>query len=216
MKKNLYIYFFGLLLFALLLISCGRAMRENEMAKMKSKADTIIVNNANMLDAFEADSLSPEQLTLFQQRGQQKLEDFINYIELISNKKYDRELRLAACQQALELFTDSSVEVKISIRDTTLKSQTIAAFLKEVYISDFDSVKIKTDLVAVAQPQLTGKPLIYSGPVKAKVNMQAYKKAQLVIDLNSTHTASTLICKTEKKFGNESKRVWTVSIGKIN
>jgi hypothetical protein len=59
--------------------------------------------------------ISNFQEELIKPRGAEKLADFINYIELMSNKKYDLRLRQEGRKQVDALSTDPATPIAITI-----------------------------------------------------------------------------------------------------
>lgn len=216
MRKDLHIALYLITsVFICILWSCGPSSEEQQDFSIYS-SDLVTNNNENQMEeTFEADTLSNEQLNVFQQRAQQKLDDFINYIEIISNKTYDSELRLLARNQIVELFADSSILVHVAAGKVEKNPQPVSAFLNEIYLSEYDSIKIKTDSVVVAQPIKADEATTYIGYVTAKVNIKGYKNGQVYFNSVAIQKAKTIIRKTEKRFGEETKTIWTVGLGEL-
>lgn len=216
MRKQLHIALFLITsVFICMLLSCGPSREEKQDASFSSSDLAPNNNDAKMEETFEADTLSNEQLKVFQQRAQQKLEDFINYIEIISNKTYDSELRLVARNQIVELFADSSILVNVAAGKIEKNPKPVSAFLNEVYQAEYDSIKIKTDSVVVEQPIKADEAMTYIGYVTAKVNIKGYKNGQVSFNSVAIQKAKTIIRKTQKRFGEETRTIWTVALGEL-
>jgi hypothetical protein len=223
MKQNRHIALFVVMIsFFTMLVSCGPSAEE------KQKSEQEIVSTPPSMDevvketparetleqTFEADTLTAGQLTAFQQRGAEKLADFINYMELISNKTYDGRLRLELGKQAEALFADPTAWIAISINDKKEKKQ-LTAFLDDFYKNEYDSIKVKTDSVVMQQPERADKGGIYKGTVSEKVSVMGYKNKKIVFSSTGLREATTLILKMEKNFGGDKKMVWEVMLGEI-
>lgn len=216
MRKELHIASYLIsAVFICILWSCGPSMEEQQDFSV-TPADLVPNNNENQMEeAFETDTLSNEQLNVFQQRAQQKLEDFINYIEIISNKTYDSELRLVARNQIVELFADSSILVNVADGKLEKNPKPVSLFLNEIYQSEYDSIRIKTDSVVVHQPIKTDEVVTYIGYITAKVNIKGYKNGQVSFNSVAIQKAKTIIRKTKKRFGEETRTIWTVGLGEL-
>lgn len=216
MRKELHIASYLIsAVFICILWSCGPSREEQQDFSVTS-ADLVPNNNENQMEeAFETDTLSNEQLNVFQQRALQKLEDFINYLEIISNKTYDSELRLVARNQIVELFADSSILVNVTAGKIEKNPKPVSAFLNEVYQAEYDSIKIKTDSVIVEQPIKADEAMTYIGYVTAKVNIKGYKNGHVFFNSVAIQKAKTIIRKTEKHFGEETRTIWTVGLGEV-
>lgn len=215
MRKNLHItLYFISAIFTCMLLSCAGTKEEvQDTASMAEYSTTPILSDNKLEEAFETEILSAEQLNVFQQRAQQKVQDFTNYLEIISNKTYDAQMRLLARNQIEELFADSSILVTISIAEEKRNPKPLSVFLNDVYQSKYDSIKIKTDSIVVTQPKMANETETYIGFITVKLNIVGYKNAQVSFNSNVNHMAKTVIRKTQKQFGGESRMIWTVTLG---
>lgn len=214
--------------FVCTIFACGKAREEKadipvEIEEMSpppvNETDAVsdhMPNDSELEESFNADTLNEEQLRIFQKRAQQKLQDFINYIEIISNKRYNSQLRLAACQQIEELFADSSVIIDIRFDQIEKDPRTASLFIKDVYNSGYDSIKIKTNSVIVNPAEKLNETLEYVGNITADVTIIGYKKSTIAFYSKGIHKAKTIIHKQEKQFGKDSQTLWSVFIGELN
>ncbi len=214
MRKELHI---ALCLFTALtvsiLYSCGPSSREKQESYLSAE-NTPSVNNFTLEETFEADTLSHEQLNVFQQRAQQKTEDFISYIEIISNKSYDSLMRLEAKKQIEDLFADSSTLINVAVDKSGKYPTHLYEFINEVYESKYDSIKIKTGSVIMSPPQ-KAEENAYNGSLTAEMNVIGYKNAQISFNSEVIHEVKTIIRKTQKQFGNDTRKIWTVTLGEF-
>lgn len=221
MRTKLHIVLYLILTgFVCFIVACAPSSEEKSkyFAAEKVISDSAFVSttdNKDLEDVFETDSLTTEQLQVFQQRAQQKLQDFINYVEIISNKSYNAELRDVAKQQIKNLFTDSTVLINIPITKTQKIPCTVTEFLNEVKVSDYDSIKVKTDSVVLSQPAKSKEGMKYIGTITGKVSIDGFKNGETIFNSSSIQKAETNISKTKKQFGKESKMVWTVTLGEL-
>jgi hypothetical protein len=221
MKQNRHIALFVVVIsFFMIPVSCSRAPEESEKRGLetvdiatKNETEEKPVSDKTLEQAFETDTLTIEQLTAFQQRGAEKLADFINYIELLSNKRYDPRLRLEARKQASALFPDVATPITIAINDEK-KKRSIPAFLDDIYKSKYDSIKVKTDSIILQQPQ-RGEGFSYTGHISANVRVTGYKNKKIIYSSSALREAAILIQKIEKDFGGEKKQVWEVMLGEM-
>jgi len=199
------------------MFSCAPSSEEKQegMPSMDEINSPSPLHETNASDNFDIDTLNTEQLIVFQKRAQQKLEDLINYIEIISNKSYNSEMRLIAKKQIEDLFVDSTALINISISEMQIKPMATYEFLDQVYKCDYDSIKIKTDSVIVTQPQKVNESFEYIGSISARVEITGFKNSKVSYNSTAIHKAETIIYKTEKQFGEDSRIVWTVAIKEL-
>lgn len=137
---------------------------------------------------------------VFQQRGAEKLADFINYVEIISNRKYDKQLRTEIRKQIVDLFESDQTLVAISLTDKK-ESKPISKFLDEIYRGGFDSIKVKTDSVVLSPLVKADSLPIYKGAISGKVKIQAYRNKKMEHSSMEFQKAQTIVRKVEKDFG---------------
>jgi hypothetical protein len=223
MRTNRHIVLFvGMISFFLMLVSCGPSAEEKQMMEpmeIRPVAESTIsaeeISGQTLEQTFEADTLTAEQLTAFQQRGAEKLADFINYMELMSNKKYDPRLREEVRKQVEALFTDPATPIAIAINNDN-KEKPLTAFLDAIYKNNYDSIKVKTDSVVLQQPEKgIPYPYLYKSIVTGKVSVAAYKNKKIVFSSAGLREAVILIQKVEKDFGGDKKQVWEVMLGEM-
>lgn len=218
MKKQVHILLVMPLLSILSIwMSCSSASHEKmEIQEVNAVPEMTIAPPASeaLEETFESDTLTAEQLTVFQQRGAEKLADFINYIEIISNKRYDKQLRLEIRKQIEGLFETPSTLVAIPITGNK-ESKMVSQFLDEIYKGTFDSIKVKTDSVVLSTPVKTTQPLKYEGSVSANVRIMVYRNNKLEFSSMELQRAKTHVIKVEKDFGGKKGRIWEVVLGEM-
>ena len=219
MKKHLHLlcYAVGLSLLNLL-ISCSSSRKEEvayeAMDSVQASNQEAATSKEELEQTFEADSLNPEQRIVFQQRGAEKLADFTNYIEIISNKRYDKQLRLEIRKQIIDLFESDQTLVAIPVNGIK-ESKQVSKFLEEIYRGDFDSVKVKTDSVVLSTLEKTDNLPVYKGVITGKVGIQVYRNKKMEPVTMELQRAKTIVSKVEKDFGGEKRNVWEVLLGEI-
>ena len=238
-SKSLAFLGFLLVLIGCLLGSCAHSSREEDYGDAESmsindsirepvfesdslimeKAEhteqkTIFIKEQKLRRTFESDSLSLEQLHVFQHRGQQKLDDFIDYVQIVSNKTYNKEMRLAAKEQMMQLFKDSTTMIEAGISEAREKAWPLFEFAQQIYNSKYDSIKIKVLYVKVKEPEKTPGG-IYEGSVTANVSIKRYIGDKDVFSTMGTFVAGTVIQQVQKHFGSDSSTVWGVVLGEI-
>ena len=222
MRRNTHIILQWMLIgfVSLVLTNCASnsSKEESAVSSMTDSVSATASEKTYLEETFETDTLTKEQLMVFQKRAQEKLQDFINYVEIISNKSYHIELRNEASKQTDNLFADSSVSVNISlskISETNKSPRSISNFMNDVRSCEYDSIKVKTDSVVISLPEKSDTTLKYLGEISARVKIEGYKNGIVVFNSSTIQKAETIIFKTEKQFGSEKKMLWTASIGAL-
>lgn len=148
--------------------------------------------------SFTSENLTPSDVDAFETRAIQKVKDFYNYLNIICNPQYDIQLRNAAKSQALDMFysKESTVDgVKLeSVLDSCVKSGKQATW---------QILQASTEKVLILNKDHSG----YDGSISFNlvVNSGAFTDKEV----------SIVLCKKAKKFGSDTKMVWTVLLNEI-
>jgi hypothetical protein len=164
--------------------------------------------------------LSQLRVDGFQTRGVQKVYDFANYIELISDKSLDKELREQAREMALKLFNSSDNVVldntALTVKgDEEFTENKVADYLDVIMNSKYDKVIAKLDTISdLTQPlemTLNGN---YKGQMVVELGFEVVEKGkERSLAPAYTRTVELILKKVEKSFGNEKMEIWEILIG---
>ena len=147
-------------------------------------------------DKFTSGKVSEAELKVFEERAVQKLKDFNDYLDIISNKKLDKRMRQDAIKQAEALFTSPDCKIRFTYENMS--------------ISDYINRKYKYG--NGASPQIdsvtVGEPLTFSnGSYKGTLHGRSSNGG-----VAPTITIQMQLIKVQKKFGDEVKDVWDVRL----
>ena len=162
---------------------------------------------------FSKSTLDAENIIAFETRSKQKVVDFCNYIQLISNKDLDDKLRLHSQKSALTLFNTNSC--LISEQMITGKNDYILIndFFSAVYKSKYHKIEGLASNV-VFKDQLTAiDSSNYAGTISYTHTMNFYNQAGNIIKtiIENKFVEVTLTRKV-KTFGTTEKIIWTVNL----
>ncbi len=214
MRKNVKLIFYLVIFINVLLqVSCGVKEDKQNEARHEQISAPAIDDGTQLEEVFKEDLLNSEQLMVFNQRATQKVNDFISYVELISNKSFDSQMRYAAKEQVFALFTDSTISLALDIDTIQKDSHSLSVFLSKVYSSSYDSLKIGADSMLISRGfELEGKEKYY-GTIALKIKIEGYINGRRMLDHTSNHKAKTELIKTSKNFGKNTELIWTVKLG---
>jgi hypothetical protein len=186
MKKILMIFCLGIPLIGL----CQSANNANYYAPSAA--------TATMADKFTCQSLNGTQVTSFQERATQKLQDFYDFLAIISNPAYEKHMREDAGTQARQLFYNA---------DCTVDGKGIKKFIDSCF-------SLKNRL----QWQAVNIKVVEDMKPKANVLDDQYYEGKLSFNLVSgkdttiVKNAYIMLTKSGKQFGASKKDVWTAYI----
>jgi len=162
------------------------------------------VRQDSLLTGIEEDQLSPENIEAFEELAIQKLRDFMDYLDIISNPDYESEFRSQALSMAEALFFEG--EIMDSLLTSNQGIINIETFLSEVSNQKHGVLTPKIKAVKVSKPfELEGDELIGELSFDQKVNKQKVSR-----------TVTIILKQTTKDFGKTQKFVWSVFLRHIS
>lgn len=207
--KHMGLYFIGL---TWLLISCAAEVdRSDESASDFTDSSFLIEESSNL----EVDYLSDNNIVAFEQRAMQKLEDFSDFLAILSDTTIDSEFKKQAALMAVEIFINTENTISFSLSDDlSADEQTIEAFLLELQNGKLGILSIEIQNVSTSQKMKQSNNQEYKGLMKLELSIANKRETQ--IKKNTVQLECEVMAKkVDKEFGNTSKMVWEVFLGDI-
>jgi hypothetical protein len=159
---------------------------------------------------------SSYNLVGFEGRAIQKLEDFANYLEIISNKEYDITLRKHALSLAGKLFYNDNIKIKNS--DKLLSSLSVLElneYLNSILKNGYAKITVEISNQSYIESLKQSKSDSYSGKL-------LFEQTNTYIEDNKVQEKKTekkevdiILIRKEKEFGKKTIPVWNVFLGDI-
>jgi len=167
----------------------------------------------NINERVERD-LSSEQMDMlqindFQNHSIQKLIDFSNYLNLISDTSLDQVFRQHAMKLALHFFVAPDAIYKYH-RDGKVQSSSIKEFLSTLSENDTTYSTTFSNIIHIS-PSQQNKDGSYEWVTQ-------YLQKQQQDDIQRTNTLVTMkirLKKIEKKFGDQTKHIWELFLDEV-
>ncbi|MCB2221568.1 MAG: hypothetical protein KQI35_14310 [Bacteroidetes bacterium] len=191
-------HFIGIALFTLL-----------TFAKLHSQE--YIEKNLRVIDTIV--EISPEEITGFEERAKEKLNELQNYITIIGDKEQDAEDREYAIQSALKLFIPGSIMQVSNKTWGTLKEYEMRVYFRRLMSVDYNKVEIifyKTAYISGLQKGPDGK---YHGTATIFQEFKGYTGENLVYSDMTTKTVDIVLDYIDDKY-YERKR-WELLLGDV-
>ena len=219
MKAFLHIIFLiGFLVAMVALSSCEQKVPKKSSTPVDANTNTniptkvVTTPNPEWIKQFTSDSLSLEQLEAFEQRGMQKLQDYANYYNLISDKNIDKVFRKQAREQAVKLFLnpDKKVEERINA-NSTFKFMKIKKLLNKI---DHNKLRLEVNISEYEATSRLEKVDVnlFIGAISFKQITTGYDKDSLVYSNIAQKRAEILLRKTNEE---DLNGVWKIHLGDI-
>ena len=196
----------AVLLVTLVASGCATANRESSADEALAEATPTEVE---LNDQLTRDQLSDAQLSAFEIRAQQKLRDFIDYLNIVSNPTLDSAFRTEATRQAEQLFTDSGAAVGLWSGHEESEKLSVRSLLATL-IHTQESIAFTIDSLIVRQSITPEDSAQYRGSLSFRVSNTNSGKTG-----NAEHQADVVVRKKRKTFGEEAEVVWAVFLGDI-
>ena len=181
------------------------AMERADHAADSISADAVMVESSAD-EETPPDSLSRKELEGYMEIGSRKLKDHADYLSIALDLHYKAEFRKQAEEQAMALFIDGGSDTGRWLKMDELKEELRG-----------HNVKIVVDSIAVARFPQREREGLYRGMVTFRQTITGTQmtKQHSVITKVNRYSASVVIMKIEKKFGNETREVWEVMLDKF-
>ncbi len=166
---------------------------------------------------FEKENISDLGLQAFEKRASEKIKDFVDYLELISDHSIDSIFKFQAETMLLSLFENKNTA--LIIKNKTSKKQrknTITGFLEMLNDEKYSKPDLQVKNIRITRHLSPQKPGLYSGLIEFSLTVSPPKKGKSVIPGgNYISTGNIMVKKINKTFGNTSKQTWEVLLGDI-
>jgi len=202
------------------LFSCaGDSMQESKVAAIATEETEPAGggnNNTSIEISIETlpENLSKEQQKAFELRAKQKFQDFLDYVQLISNPKMNKDLITHSNKLIKELFLNDSITL----------ADTVNAFYIPFNLNNTPSILISdfyntNPLITFNRPlKIKTKSISFTNPLTSDStgNYKGVMQAEIVVNKKSTlkHIDVYLI-ETNKQFGAEEQKTIEIKLGNI-
>lgn len=150
---------------------------------------------------FEKNLLNENDLKVFEERAIQKVQDFLDYLQIIGNPEFDLALRKEAIKQVKALFFNESSEIQDFFSSDKIE---INSFLNQVLNAEIKIQSLPTNIIS-ADFESNGNYYFSTFNIFHKPADGQIKENKIEI----------VLLKKPKKFGSETKFVWEILLNKV-
>jgi len=204
-----------LILIMIYLVCTARTCNEDE-ATTASREEQYIMNlKDSVKHVFMSDSLTDQLLRAYEVTALEKLNDFADYMRIISDTALDLKFRQHAAELVKGLFISDDVELHSRSKIYTEPDLITLEFLLANSLSEGISYRINPLQITVSNPFVSKNDSTFIGnlsfinkcvPLSSK-DTSEIKSRELVIDI--------FLIKKLRSFGNDQIKVWDVYLGDI-
>lgn len=164
-------------------------------------------------------TLNEEEYQTYRSKAKVKVDDFMNFLNIISNKDLDASEKDKVIEQTVKLFTpNSTIQVSMKMPDGSIRVTTrkIEDYLKRLKLSPYSSINIEwTDVQYVSELKQEDDGNYY-GTISGEQRFTGYDKSGEVKYTDVTQKNVKVMVKSYKKIVEaiENQR-WDVFLGNI-
>lgn len=183
-----------------------------------SAAFTQSIETNNELERdFSTATLTAKNVSAFEFRAQQKVRDFCNYIQLVSDKSYSKKLREHSKRTALTLFNSDQCTVVDSLVTGNPESTVIETYFDLLLKTDYYKITGEALNITLSNELMPTASGGYSGTITYTHALKFYnKKEELLQSVNTQKQVTVILSKKLKSFGETEKEIWVVALCDIH
>lgn len=183
-------------------MSCAISKKENE------RMDKLLSQQASPPEIKIADTLTTDMLQKYEIRAVQKLEEFYDYLYLLSNDAYDETMKVEIRTSAMGLFYDVDKSI-IPLDATDGEGKVVEMCLLDQQASAEDSDLSISSIEIITPLQLSDIDR-YDGQLSFKLTIGKEEDQK-----DMSKSAAFSLRKIEKTIGTESVKIWEVFLERI-
>jgi hypothetical protein len=203
------------ILIMIYLVCTARTCNEDEGAAASREEQYIMALKDSVKHVFMSDSLSDQLLRAFEISATEKLNDFADYMKIISDTTLDLRFRQKATELIRNLFIDSNIDSRGWSRVYNVIGFNTLEQLLERSLLEGNSFWTQISQIAVNNPYTCENDSAFIGNLSFNCRLIPYG----INDTLETGTEKLMIdiylLKKLKSYGDEQFRAWEVYLGEI-
>lgn len=162
---------------------------------------------------FSNKNLTSDRLDVFEKRAEQKLQDFNNYIQLISNKDIDLKLREHSKNTAINLFNNTGCVVYDSLLNSNIEPLIIEQFFDKLLKTKHYNIVGTAEGITIADKLTKYEEGIYTGSILYNQVLKIYNREEMmVLSSKKVKRVGIILTRKAKKFGEKEIVTWEVML----
>lgn len=209
-----YVFVFGAILAYLLF--CAKSCESPESEDAGSQDEELAKIKDSIKGEFESDDLTKKTLRAFEVKAEEKLVDFIDYLNLYADQAMDETLKNQVRQMISELFVSEDIRIKMRLSpEANEKGLNLNELLMTDFARNYDSVVFRVDSIAVFKPLRPEDEISYSGILEFQQTVKSYSSSGNIFTNARKARIEIQALKVEKSFGSDTLQIWKVFLGNL-
>jgi hypothetical protein len=211
-RRALYILMFAA---GYILLTAKGCEPENNPASKRAANEEVLIRHWEAI--FDTASLGLNQQLALTEQGVQKLEDFMDYLDLIGNKNLEDAFRTQAKTTAGRLFQPGHVLVELPVSSSQVADlRSLPSFFTTIERAPTTRISFTLLDAVPEKPLVQVNDTLYMGSVQGRLLVSGVSEKDSATIYDGKVNAEIRAVRTMKKFGNKKTRhVWQVFLGNI-
>lgn len=164
-------------------------------------------------EEFSTSELQLKQVQAFEIRAVQKVHDFCNYIQLVSDKNYDEKFRTHSKKTALNLFHASTCTISDGGANGTVEGVEIEAYFDAIYQLKNQKVIGEASQINISNDLILNENGDYIGSITFQLQLAFYDQKDRLTKTETTQKeVGIVLTRKNKTFGDVEKLIWVVNL----
>jgi hypothetical protein len=207
----------NIFILTLIWIVCGaRSCNENDNLKEQREKNLLSASRDSIKQLSEIDSPTDPNIKGFETTAILKLQDFADYLKIVSDSSMDLTFRKQASEMTERLFIPGENDTRNLSKVYQRQDLTTFNKLLENLLEKGSSYWIQPDQIKVLKPLIKENDSSFKGRLSFNYNTIPFGKPNIAQGKSGKLKIDISVIKKTKAFGKEQFRIWEVYLGDIN
>lgn len=197
------------------LICSARTCTEDEESIAKSKEIYTTNLKENVKQVFMSDTLSEHFLRAYEVSATEKLNDFADYIKIVSDTSLERRFRMHSTELVKDLFVCDEIRLsgwsKTYPKSGLITLEELLAYILREGMSGW----IKPVQMNISEPFVMKNDSTFNGNLTFNCKYLTWKSND-TLEISDKISVNIYLIKRLRSFGKDQYKVWDVYLGDIN
>jgi len=203
------------ILIILYLVCSARTCTENEDAAAKREEQYIKELKDSVKHVFMSDSLSAQSLRSFEITAIDRLNDFADYLKIVSDTSLELKFRQHAFEVAGNLFISGEIKIQKWSKNYLPDKYITPDVLKSQLLSKGMSYRAEPEQINVSAPFIRENDSTYAGRLSFYQKWIPVSELIQSGNINGPINIEIFLIRKLKPFGIQQLKVWDVYLGEI-
>jgi hypothetical protein len=203
------------ILLTVYLVCSARTCTEDEDGAAKREEKYIMSVVDSVKHAFMSDSLSDQALRSFETTAIERLNDFTDYLKIVSDTTLELKFRQQAFEVAGKFFIPGEIEIQGWSKNYLQNGLNTYESLGSHLLSKGMNRWAEADQITVRKHFMRKNDSTYAGNLSFYQKWFSFSNPEKLENISGPCLMDIYLIRTIKAFGEQKPRVWDVYLGKI-